>query len=234
MDLIIFDLDGTLIDSGATLLAAQAETFRRCGRTHPGREAGLQVIGLSLDVALARLAGLGQPDELLTRTYREVIGAMHQHAVADPAFRAPLFPGVPEVLALIRQQSGLKLGIATGKSRKGTELVLAQYGWEGLFDTVQSADDAPSKPHPGMALRAMAETGAAAERTAMIGDSSYDIEMAIAAGITPVAVSWGFQPAAALAALGARHILSDLRDLPAVLGLAGRQAPATSSPPSQL
>lgn len=122
-------------------------------------------------------------------------------------------------MAEIRRQTGLKLGIATGKSRKGTELVLAQYGWAGMFDTIQTADDAPSKPHPGMALRAMAETGASPERTVMVGDSSYDMGMAVAAGITPIGVSWGFQPPAALVASGARYVLAHLGDLPAALKL---------------
>lgn len=218
MDLIIFDLDGTLVNSSTPLLAAQAETFRRCGQRHPGRQAGLAIVGLSIGPALARLAGLDEPDDRLTQTYHEVIGAMHERALANPSLRAPLYPGVTETLSLLKRKPGLKLGIATGKSRKGTELVLAQYGWQGFFDTVQTADDAPSKPHPGMALRALAETGATAERTAMVGDSSYDIEMAVAAEVLPVAVSWGVQPASTLVALGARHVLTDFGDLPTILG----------------
>ncbi|MCU4182358.1 HAD-IA family hydrolase [Bosea sp. BH3] len=217
MDLIIFDLDGTLINSEAILLAAQVETFTRCGRVHPGREAGLGIVGLTLDIAMARLAGLEEPDDMLTQTYRDVFNAMRLQA--DPSLEEPLFPGVAETLAALKLHSGLKLGIATGKSRKGLDFVVEQHGWQGLFDTVQSADDAPSKPHPGMILRAMAETGAAPERTAMVGDSSFDIEMAVAAGVTPVAVSWGFQPVASLVSLGARHVLGEFGELPGVLGL---------------
>ncbi len=218
MDLIIFDLDGTLINSEAIILEAQFETFRRCGRVHPGREAGLGIVGLTLDIAMARLAGLDEPDDTLTQTYREVFSAMRLQA--DPSLDDPLYPGVAETLMELKRRAGLKLGIATGKSRKGAEFIVERHGWQGVFDTVQSADDAPSKPHPGMILRAMAETGAAPERTAMVGDSSFDIEMAVAAGVTPVAVSWGFQPVANLVSLGARHVLSDFAELPAVLGLA--------------
>ena len=90
-----------------------------------------------------------------------------------------------------------------------------------LFATVQTADDAPSKPHPGMILRAMAETGAAPERTAMVGDSSFDIEMAVAAGVVPVAVSWGFQPVASLRRWARAMCSTDCADLPGVLGLRG-------------
>ncbi|WP_199088581.1 HAD-IA family hydrolase [Bosea sp. ASV33] len=219
MDLIIFDLDGTLINSEAIILGAQFETFRRCGLVHPGREAGLGIVGLTLDIALAQLAGLVEPDDVLTETYRQVFSAMRVQAENDPSLDEPLFAGVAETLAELKRHSGLKLGIATGKSRKGAEFIVARHGWQGLFDTVQSADDAPSKPHPGMIQRAMAETGAAPEHTAMVGDSSFDIEMAVAAGVVPVAVSWGFQPAERLVSLGARHVLREFRELPAALGL---------------
>ena len=219
MDLIIFDLDGTLINSEAIILEAQYETFRRCGRVHPGREAGLGIVGLTLDIAMAQLAGLAEPDDVLTETYRQVFGAMRVQAETDPSLDEPLFSGVAETLAELRRHGGLKLGIATGKSRKGTEFIVARHGWQGLFDTVQSADDAPSKPHPGMIERAMAETGASPARTAMVGDSSFDIEMAVAAGVVPVAVSWGFQPVERLVGLGARHVLREFRELPAALGL---------------
>ncbi|MBN9441611.1 HAD-IA family hydrolase [Bosea sp. (in: a-proteobacteria)] len=220
MDLIIFDLDGTLINSEAIILGAQYEAFRRCGRVHPGREAGLGIVGLTLDIALAQLAGLDQPDDVLTQTYREVFGAMRLQAHLDPSLDEPLFPGVAETLVRLKGVPGLKLGIATGKSRKGADFIVERHGWQGLFDTVQSADDAPSKPHPGMILKAMAETGASPGRTAMVGDSSFDIEMAVAAGAIPVAVSWGFQPVENLVALGARHRLTSITELPGTLGLA--------------
>ena len=219
MDLIIFDLDGTLINSEAILLAAQVETFARHGLAHPGREAGLGVVGLTLDVALMRLAGLDRPNDAVTDTYRQVFGAMRRQAETDPALDEPLFPGVAETLALLASRPGLKLGIATGKSRRGAEYIIERHGWQNLFATIQTADDAPSKPHPGMIVRAMSETGAAPERTAMVGDSSFDIEMAVAAGVVPVGVSWGFQPVANLVALGARHVLGTCADLPGVLGL---------------
>ena len=128
MDLIIFDLDGTLINSEAIILGAQYETFRRCGRVHPGREAGLGIVGLTLDIALARLAGLDTPDELLTETYRDVFGAMRQQALTEPTLDEPLYPGVAETLAELKRHTGLKLGIATGKSRKGAEFIVARHG----------------------------------------------------------------------------------------------------------
>jgi phosphoglycolate phosphatase len=217
MDLVIFDLDGTLIDSEAIILGAQVETFAQCGLVHPGREAGLGVVGLTLDIALMQLAGLQQPDDRLTATYKQVFNAMRHRAETDPALDEPLYPGVAAMLAVLKARPGLQLGIATGKSRRGADYIVERHGWQGLFATIQSADDAPSKPDPGMILRALAETGAAPERTAMVGDSSFDIEMAVAAGVVPVAVSWGFQPVARLLALGARFSIDRADDLPALL-----------------
>lgn len=219
MQLIIFDLDGTLIDSEAIILGAQYEAFARCGRVHPGREAGLGIVGLTLDIALARLAGLETPDDALTESYREVFGEMRLRAQSDPSLDEPLYPGVAETLRRLKTIAGLKLGIATGKSRKGAEFIVERHGWQNLFDVVQSADDAPSKPHPGMISNAMAAVGATPDQTAMVGDSSFDIEMAVRAGVIPVAVSWGFQPVETLVALGARHVLSRMEDLPAALEL---------------
>jgi phosphoglycolate phosphatase len=217
MSLVIFDLDGTLIDSAAIILGAQYETFERCGRVHPGREAGLGIVGLTLDIALMRLAGLDEPDDHLTETYRQVFNAMRVRAETDPALAEPLFPGVEAMLEGLAARPNTQLGIATGKSRRGLDYIVERHGWQKLFTTLQSADDAPSKPHPGMILRAMSETGARPEQTAMVGDSSFDIEMAVAAGVAPIAVSWGFQPVATLQALGARAVLNDCADLPGVL-----------------
>lgn len=142
---------------------------------------------------------------------------MRLRAATDAALDEPLYPGVAEMLATLSRRTGLKLGIATGKSRRGADYIIARYGWSGLLSTIQTADDAPSKPHPGMIQRALAETGADPRRTAMVGDSSFDIEMAVAAGVTPIAVSWGFQPVASLVALGARHVLGNAAELPGLL-----------------
>jgi phosphoglycolate phosphatase len=224
MDLIIFDLDGTLIDSEAIILGAQYETFARCGRVHPGREAGLGVIGLTLDIALMRVAGLSEPDDVLTQTYRDVFNGMRQRAETDPSLAEPLFPGVAELLTTLSQRPQTLLGIATGKSRRGADYIVERYGWGNLFATTQTADDAISKPHPEMILRAMAQTGATPERTLMVGDSTFDMEMAVAAGVTPVAVSWGFQPVAALRAAGARHVIEHCDQLLPLLTRAPQSA----------
>ena len=218
MNLVIFDLDGTLINSEAIILEAQFETFARCGLKHPGREAGLGIVGLTLDIALMRLAGLERPDDALTETYRQVFGAMRLQAESDPKLAEPLFPGVAEMLAELSRRPDTVLGIATGKSRRGADYIIERHGWGGLFATTQTADDAASKPHPEMILRAMRETGAQPGATLMIGDSNFDMEMAVAAGVAPVAVSRGFQSVPALKAAGAAHVIEDWAALPGLIG----------------
>lgn len=218
MNLVIFDLDGTLINSEAIILEAQFETFARCGIKHPGREAGLGIVGLTLDIALMRLAGLERPDDVLTETYRQVFGAMRLQAESDPKLAEPLFPGVAEMLAELSRRPDTALGIATGKSRRGADYIIERHDWGNLFATIQTADDAASKPHPEMILRAMRETGAEPGATLMIGDSNFDMEMAVAAGVAPVAVSWGFQSVAALKAAGAAHVIEDWAALPGLIG----------------
>lgn len=223
MNLVIFDLDGTLVNSEAIILGAQVETFTRCGLVHPGREAGLGIVGLTLDIALARLAGLAAPDEVLTETYKQVFNGMRSRAESDPALAEPLFPGVVEMLSALARQTETVLGIATGKSRRGADYLLERHGWQDLFATIQTADDAASKPHPEMILRAIAETGARPETTLMVGDSNFDMEMAVAAGVLPVAVSWGFQTVPALRAAGARHVIEHCDEL---IGVVDRLAVA--------
>lgn len=217
MNLVIFDLDGTLVNSEAIILGAQRETFARCGLVHPGREAGLGIVGLTLDIALMRLAGLDRPDPLLTETYKDVFNGMRRQAESDPALAEPLYVGVSEMLEALSRRPGTVLGIATGKSRRGADYLIERHGWERRFATIQTADDAISKPHPEMIQRAMRETGAAAEATLMVGDSNFDMEMAVAAGVTAVAVSWGFQSVAALQAAGARHVLEDWAELAGIV-----------------
>jgi phosphoglycolate phosphatase len=209
MKLVIFDVDGTLVNSEAIILGAQREAFRQCGLVFPGREAGLSVVGLTLDIALMQLAGLSQPDDTLTETYKRVFNGMRMQAETDPALAEPLYPGAADALARLAARPDVKLAIATGKSRRGADYIIERNGWRELFSSIQTADDAPSKPHPGMILNAMRETGATADQTWMIGDSSFDMAMAVAAGVTPVAVSWGFQPVKALREAGARHVVAD-------------------------
>jgi phosphoglycolate phosphatase len=211
--LVLFDVDGTLIDSQAILLESQRRTLAAHGLPHPGREAGLAVVGLSLPFALGALLG-GEVDvEALAATYREVYAALR----ADPRFESPPFPGVPEALDRLEGR-GFLLGLATGKSRRGVAHVLEREGWDGRFATIQTADTNPSKPDPTMILAAAAEAGVAPERTAMVGDTIFDIAMARDAGADAIGVAWGYHDPAALAEAGARAVARSAGEIADLFG----------------
>ncbi len=208
--LVVFDLDGTLVDSKHNIIAAVEEVARILGITCPPKDVIPRVIGLSLMEALAQLF----PDvdasrhKALDHEYREAFVRLR----ARPEYTEPLFEGTHEILADL-DKHGFLLGIATGKARRGVNHFLERNGFQGRFVTVQTPEDAPGKPHPGMLLNALAATGVEARHAVMIGDTSYDIEMARAAGMHAVGVSWGNHPVAELRAAGAHRCVDRLADL---------------------
>jgi phosphoglycolate phosphatase len=209
LKLVLFDVDGTLVDSQNIIVAAQHAAFAAHGLEPPSRERVLSIVGLSLVEAFTVLVGPKGPAGSLAEAYKNAFASLR----LDPANAEPLFPGADSCLDWLRRREDALLGIATGKSRRGVSHLLDRHGWGQVFATIQTADDAPSKPHPAMIRQAMAEVGAAPENTVMIGDSSYDMEMARAAGVLPVGVSWGFQPVAALKEAGAGMIVDSYAEL---------------------
>ena len=205
MKLIVFDLDGTLLDSHAYLDMTFAETFTAEGLLPPDSEALRRVTGLSLERAMQILSGLdGDALASLTARYRTVY-----HSRVGTIETEPLFEGMREaVLALFARPDTL-LGIATGKGLPGVERFLSLHGFTDHFVTRQTPNDNPSKPHPGMLLRAMEETGARAKDTLMIGDTSYDMEMARSAGTLALGVAWGSHPAEELRDSGAHMVIDE-------------------------
>jgi len=209
LKLVLFDVDGTLVDSQNIIVAGLRAAFQAHGLEAPSRERSLSIVGLSLAEAFTVLAGPKGPIDSLVAAYKESFVLLRQ----DPAFDSPLFPGAEACLRWLHGRGDVVLGVATGKSRRGVRHLLDQHGWQGIFSVIQTADDAPSKPHPGMILQAMHEAGITATDTVMVGDSSYDMAMARAAGVLPVGVSWGFQPVAALAEAGAGRIVNTYAEL---------------------
>jgi phosphoglycolate phosphatase len=194
LKLVIFDVDGTLVDSQGDIVAAMGRAFAAVDQPSPDRAQILSIVGLSLDVAMPWLA-----PELSQAAHDQMVAAyksayMHLRAEAGVAQSSPLYPGARDVLAQLQRRDEVLLGVATGKSRRGLDKLLAGHGLEGLFLTQQVADHHPSKPHPSMILQAMADTGVAAKDTVMIGDTSFDMEMAAAAGVRGIGVSWGYHP----------------------------------------
>ncbi len=213
MKLILFDCDGTLVDSHHNIAEAMRRAFDGLGVPYPGDDATRGIIGLSLHAAVAALA----PEDTDATTLARLEEAYKRHFFRlrhEPDFHEPLFPGAREALESLAARDDVLLGIATGKSRRGLEVLLEREGLRDFFITLQTADDAPSKPHPGMVLRALEETGAEPHRAALIGDTRYDMQMARAAGALPVGVAWGYHPPHELKAAGAADIAEHFGHLP--------------------
>ncbi len=124
-----------------------------------------------------------------------------------------LFPGIKALLDRLAARADVALGLATGHQMTSVGELVSNFGWHGLFRTVQTPDNAPSKPDPGMILNAMQATGAAPSDTVMIGDSTVDMVMAKAAGVTAVGVSWGYNPPVKLYAAGADRVVDSVEAL---------------------
>ena len=196
--LVIFDVDGTLVDSQGDILGAMRASFANEGLDAPGRSAILGIVGLSLDVAMARLAPQvdAATHNRLVQGYKDAYVEMR--AKIGAAQSSPLYPGALDVLKQLHAVPDVLIGVATGKSKRGLDKLVEAHGLEHFFVTRQVADFHPSKPHPSMILEAMRETGVEPADTAMVGDTSYDMDMARAAGVHGIGVGWGYHPATAL------------------------------------
>jgi phosphoglycolate phosphatase len=195
---VILDVDGTLVDSQGDIVAAMGAAFASVDLAMPERRKVLGVVGLSLDVLFPALV----PD--LPATSHERMVAAYKNAYFDLRAKAgvaessPLYPGAMETLKRIHSVPDILLGVATGKSKRGLDKLIEGHGLDGLFVTRQVADFHPSKPHPSMIHQAMADAGVGPQDTVMIGDTSFDMEMAAAAGVRGIGVSWGYHPVASL------------------------------------
>jgi len=211
MRLALFDCDGTLVDSQHAIMASMQAAFAGENLVWPGREPTLAIVGLSLAEAFGVLVpeyDAGRRDRLAAG-YKASFHALRQ----DPAHHEPLFAGVRTTLERLAARQDVLLGIATGKSQRGVRALLEREGLDKHFVTIQTADDAPSKPHPGMVMQAMAAAGAEPRETVMIGDTSYDMMMARAAGASALGVGWGYHPQSALMAAGAQAIADRFSDI---------------------
>lgn len=215
--LVVFDMDGTLIDSQHLIVAAMERAFAAVGQPAPERERILSVVGLSLPEAMGALAPHLAPEDVFALAEQYRMGFVAQRAVGGAAAHAPLYPGARAALERLAVAPGTLMGVATGKARRGLEHSFDAHGIGGYFATAQTSDGHPSKPHPSMLLRALEETGCAARHAVMIGDTEFDIAMGRAAGFATVAVAWGYHPRPRLEAAGADVVIERFDDLDGAL-----------------
>ncbi|MFN4337588.1 HAD family hydrolase [Parvibaculum sp.] len=209
--LVVFDCDGTLIDSQHMIVAAMNHAFDAHGLENLPREKVLSIVGLSLDEAIEAL--VPHVDLPLRRKLTESYKGAFFELRSRKDLAEPLFPGVRETLDTLSKRDDVLLGIATGKSQKGLRHALESHRLRDYFVTLQTADDAPSKPHPEMLRRAMRETGIDPADTVLVGDTTFDMQMARAARAHALGVDWGYHEPHLLTQSGARAVLDDFGGL---------------------
>ena len=205
--LAIFDVDGTLVNSGMTIHRALERSLEAHGHDCPPRAEAQKVIGLSLTQAMARLVPHGDHQQL-ANTYKDAFVDLRQKGEAEEH----LYDGVDAMLDAF-EADGWLLGMATGKSDRGLQHLIEQHGWEGRFAARHTADRHPSKPHPSMVLANLADAGAEAVNAVMIGDTGFDMAMALNAGVSAIGVGWGYHDDEELAAAGAVSIAQSPSEL---------------------
>lgn len=210
-DLIVFDWDGTLMDSEARIVTCLQAAFTDLGLPAPSSAAARDIIGLGLEESILRLHPTA--DKALCRA---LIDGYRQHFLVTNQSRSQLFDGVRDTLEQLAAQDYL-LAVATGKSRIGLNQSLAETGLMGFFHATRCADETCSKPNPQMLFEVMNELGMRPAATLMVGDTEYDLQMARNAGIEAIAVCCGVHSAERLLAFNPLACFENVNAIPAWL-----------------
>jgi phosphoglycolate phosphatase len=212
MKLALFDCDGTLVDSAALIHEVMARTFVHFGHARPDVASTKSIIGLTLDIAIARMQGKPHVDDeavAMTAHYKKI----YMDVRNEPGMDVPLFDGIKPVIDALAARDDILIGAVTGKSRRGLVNILETHGFAPHFIVSRTADDCPSKPHPAMVTECCDETGMNAADAIVIGDAIYDMQMAKAAGARAIGVSWGYASVDDLIAAGADVIAHHPNDV---------------------
>lgn len=209
-----FDLDGTLIDSAATIVDGVLACWSACGFAEPDPEAVRRVIGLPWEESIRELIpGSGETEFDAIRNYHDEV----RRGVRErPPATISSFPGAHEVLDHL-EADGYLLGIVTSRSGHRLHDLLDEHGLADRFQTFKTADLGPGKPNPHLLLEAMSDLGVDASRTVMIGDTTFDVLMAVNAGTAAIGVSWGVHEPHELDAAGAHRVIEEFHELPPIL-----------------
>jgi phosphoglycolate phosphatase len=212
--LVMLDCDGTLVDSQSGIVESMRAAFLSLGMTPPADVAIRRIVGLPVETGVARLAPLAEATEvvILAQRFRDAFATLRR----SDALEEPLYPGMLAALDDLAA-AGATLGVATGKSRRGLLATLERHDIGSRFEVLQTADDAPGKPAPDMLLNAMAALGFPRDRTMMVGDTTFDMQMAVSARVTPVGVAWGYHETEELSACGAIQVLDETAGLPVIV-----------------
>jgi len=207
--IVVFDVDGTLINSVSVISHCLSTALVGFGCPAPTQLEVREIIGISLPEAVGRLAPEASPNvqKNIVEKYREEFSRVH----AQEGFTEQFFPGAMACLKGL-SDSGYLLAVATGKSRKGLNDLLAQHDLGKYFVALGTADDGPGKPHPYMLQKVLSESGVESSEAIMIGDTTYDIEMARSARVCSVGVSWGNHTVMELRKAGANHIVDSFEE----------------------
>jgi len=209
LKLVIFDFDGTLVDSRPLILESHRIVFSEFRLPAPSPAHSLSLVGKSLDVILAELAGPTAPILEMVKAYDLLLPTLR----ADPVFSERPFDGIDALLHELSRTTDIVMGIATGHRSDTIAPALQTLRWVEYFRTIQAADTAPSKPHPAMLLQALTAAGVEAKDAIFVGDTIFDMQMAEAARLRSIGVAWGHHGAERLTAAGARHVAGTVDEL---------------------
>ncbi|MEJ2409479.1 MAG: HAD-IA family hydrolase [Novosphingobium sp.] len=214
MKLAVFDCDGTLVDGQAAICEAMETAFAAFALPAPPRGAIRRAVGLSLPQAIRQLLpdSTSEQQQAMADAYKDAF----RTARSEGRVAQPLFPGIEDTLRALHG-AGWTLAVATGMSDRGLAHCLANNGIADLFVSLQTADRHPSKPHPAMLEEALFDAGALPEEAVMIGDTAYDMQMAVSAGTRAVGVDWGYHHPHELEGAGAEKVAETPAELLAYL-----------------
>ena len=215
--LVIFDLDGTLVDGAHAAIPAMQYAFETIGLPKPNDAQVRDMIGLSITPAIKHIINNFNKIRAVSDSEVEQIGDIYknyfyQSRIAEK-HPMPLYDGALKALAELQTKDEILLGIATGNSRRGVNAFLDKHNLNNVFFTTQCASECPSKPHPEMIVQAMRDAGVEAEHAIMIGDTSFDMQMAKAANVYAIGVNWGYHSQADMQQAGADIIVDNFEQL---------------------